>query len=148
MAKDIYHQLVRSALEKEGWKITHDSYPLRSFGVNGEIDLGAEKLIAAEREENNKLLKIAVEIKSFLGHSFMKDFHLAVGQYINYHILLSQIEEDRTLFLALPENTYNQHFQVEGIQMIVETTKMNLLVFDIITKSITKWTNENNMHNS
>jgi hypothetical protein len=26
MAKDIYHQAVRNALEKEGWTITHDPF--------------------------------------------------------------------------------------------------------------------------
>jgi hypothetical protein len=26
MAKDIYHQAVRSALEKEGWIVTHDPF--------------------------------------------------------------------------------------------------------------------------
>ena len=28
MAKDIYHNLVRTALENEGWTITHDPFYL------------------------------------------------------------------------------------------------------------------------
>ena len=59
-ARDKYHQEVRTALEKEGWKITHDPYFVRLGKRKGFIDLGAE-IIGAERG----LEKIAVEIKSF-----------------------------------------------------------------------------------
>ena len=64
-AKDKYHQEVRLALEKEGWIITHDPYFLRLEGVNYPVDLGAEKLLAAQKENT----KILVEIKSFLAES-------------------------------------------------------------------------------
>ena len=56
-AKDKYHHQVRRALEKEGWIITHDPYTLRSIGVNFPIDLGAEKLIAAEKPMKRLWLK-------------------------------------------------------------------------------------------
>ena len=49
MAKDFYHDNVRQALEKDGWRITHDPYPIRVDDVGYEIDLGAEPLIAAEK---------------------------------------------------------------------------------------------------
>ncbi len=32
MAKDLFHDTVKRALQKEGWRITHDPYPLR-YGV-------------------------------------------------------------------------------------------------------------------
>ena len=62
MARDKYHDHVKEALIKEGWKITHDPYKIKVGGRKAQIDLGAEKLIAAEKE--NEL--IAVEVKSFL----------------------------------------------------------------------------------
>jgi hypothetical protein len=51
MAKDIYHQTVRNALEKEGWIITHDpfSIPKSVIGAKLDIDLGLEKIIVAEK---------------------------------------------------------------------------------------------------
>ena len=51
MAKDIYHQLVREAQEKEGWTITHDPYTLNKkiVGAKLEIDLGLEKVIVAAK---------------------------------------------------------------------------------------------------
>lgn len=64
MAKDLYHETVKTALVKEGWLITHDPLYLADepARIDYEIDLGAEKLIVAERGPE----KIAVEVKSFL----------------------------------------------------------------------------------
>ena len=42
-----------------------------------EIDLGAERLIGAEKLGK----KIAVEVKSFLSASALSDFHTALGQF-------------------------------------------------------------------
>ncbi|MFM5896387.1 MAG: element excision factor XisH family protein, partial [Dolichospermum sp.] len=60
-AKDIFHDAVRKGLEKEGWVITDDPLRIRSGRVDMQIDLGGEKILAAEKGEE----KIAVEIKSF-----------------------------------------------------------------------------------
>ncbi len=80
-AKDIFHEVVKKALQKDGWQITHDPLSLGVGGVNISIDLGAERLIAAEREGK----KIAVEVKSFLERaSAISEFHTALGQFINY----------------------------------------------------------------
>ena len=57
-ATDVYHDRVKNALVKDGWTITHDPYTL-SFGLkNVFVDLGAERLLAAEKGQE----KIAVEI--------------------------------------------------------------------------------------
>ena len=72
MAKDIYHKIVREALIKDGWTITHDPYLIpRHKRKPYEADLGAEKFFAAERD----LEKIVVEVKSFIGTSVTYDFH-------------------------------------------------------------------------
>lgn len=72
MAKDFYHDVVRHALESEGWKVTHDPFPLNVGNIGYEVDLGAEKLFDAEKG----LEKIAVEVKSFNGPSDINEFHL------------------------------------------------------------------------
>ncbi|MCP4397416.1 MAG: hypothetical protein GY801_08990, partial [bacterium] len=58
--RDTYHYVVKDALIREGWTITHDPY---TFDTEPQLstDLGAERTIAAEKGED----KIAVEIKSF-----------------------------------------------------------------------------------
>ena len=107
-AKDIFHQSVRKALEKDGWLITHDPLHLKIDDIEFYIDLGAERIIAAEKAES----KIAVEIKSFLGTSEVKEFHLAVGQILNYRFALKNEEPDRVLYLAIDQDVYNDFFPV------------------------------------
>lgn len=58
MAKDVFHNAVKTALQKQGWVITHDPFPIRFGGVEMYIDLGAEKLIAAQKDGE----KIAEEL--------------------------------------------------------------------------------------
>jgi hypothetical protein len=74
MAKDIYHYQIRTALEKDGWIITDDPLTLQFGSRSVFVDLGAKKLLAAEREGQ----KIAVEIKSFVGKSLVKDWENAI----------------------------------------------------------------------
>ncbi|MCU0570892.1 MAG: XisH family protein, partial [Oculatellaceae cyanobacterium Prado106] len=76
MAKDVYHDTVRVALEKDGWTITDDPLTLPIGERSVYVDLGAEKLLTAEKEGQ----KIAVEIKSFLSRSPVKDLEVALGQ--------------------------------------------------------------------
>ena len=48
-ARDVYHAAVRAALIKDGWTITHDPYTM-TFGQRAVfVDLGAERVIAAEK---------------------------------------------------------------------------------------------------
>ncbi|MEL7316432.1 MAG: element excision factor XisH family protein, partial [Cyanobacteria bacterium J06559_3] len=79
MAKDRFHEIVKIALIKDEWTVTHDPLQIKVGGVDMEIDLGAERLLAAERGGD----KIAVEVKSFLAHtSAISEFHTALGQFI------------------------------------------------------------------
>jgi hypothetical protein len=79
-AKDVFHDNVKNALLKDTWSVTNEQFYIRSGGVDIYIDIGAEKIIAAERGDE----KIAVEVKNFLGYSNITEFHVAVGQFINY----------------------------------------------------------------
>lgn len=60
-ARDIYHDIVKAALEKEYWLITDDPLRLTIGSRAVYVDLGAERLLAAEKEGQ----KIAVEIIKF-----------------------------------------------------------------------------------
>ena len=39
MVKDLYHDFVKEALEKDGWLITHDTLPVVVENDRWEIDL-------------------------------------------------------------------------------------------------------------
>ena len=50
-AKDRFHDVVKKALQKDDWQITHDPLPLQVDGItNMYVDLGAERIVAAEKE--------------------------------------------------------------------------------------------------
>lgn len=51
-AVDTYHQAVIAALQKDGWTITHDPMTLTFEGEDLFVDLGAERLLAAERADD------------------------------------------------------------------------------------------------
>lgn len=90
-AKDLYHDHVKNALEKDGWNITDDPLTLPWGGKNLQVDLAAERLIAAEKGAR----KIAVEIKSFIGRSQIEDLEGALGQLVLYRLALRALEPDR-----------------------------------------------------
>ena len=135
MAKDLFHDVVKTALIKDGWQITDDPLFLKVGGVDFFIDLGAEKLLAAERDGK----KIAVEIKSFINTSSVADFHLAIGQFINYRVALKASDPERQLFLAVPEIAYNTFFQKEFPRMVIEQYQLELFVYDIENEVIVSW---------
>jgi XisH protein len=136
MAKDIYHKIVRAALVKDGWTITHDPYLLaRNSRKPYEVDLGAEKFIAAERG----LEKIAVEVKSFIGTSMTYDFHAAFGQYNVYRFFMDNKEKERVLYLAIPEEVYNTFFSDVDIESICAHFNVKILIFDASKIEIVSW---------
>jgi hypothetical protein len=135
-AKDIYHQTVKIALVKDGWTITHDPYRIRlARGKNLFVDLGAERLIAADRDTE----KIAVEIKSFTRASDMKDLEDALGQFVLYSRLLIRYAPERTLYLAVTEEIRKTVFEEEAGQILIEDGIIRLVTFDPTQKVIVRW---------
>ena len=117
MARDLFHESVKNGLVKEGWQITDDPFVVKVGGVEFFIDLGAERLIAAEKDGE----RIAVEIKSFINPSSVSDFHLAIGQFINYRVALNIKEPERKLFLAIPNSIHRTFFQREFPKIAIKS---------------------------
>lgn len=134
-AKDIYHDVVRKGLEKDGWIITADPLTLKIGRRSVLVDLGAEKLLAAERSGQ----KIAVEIKSFVSPSPMRDLENALGQFILYSQVLKEQEPDRTLYLAISRLVFGDIFSEEVGQLILKTTDLRLIVFHTQKEEIVQW---------
>ncbi len=137
-AKDRFHHVVKAALIKDSWIITHDPLIIKVGGVDMEIDLGAEQVLAAERSGE----KIAVEVKSFLvSASAISEFHKALGQFINYRTALRREEPERVLYLAVPDLAYNSFFQLDFPASVVDENGVKLLVYDIQLEQIVRWIN-------
>ncbi|MCB0840214.1 MAG: XisH family protein [Bacteroidetes bacterium] len=137
MAKDIYHNQVKSALESEGWTITADPYYLKMQAIEYEVDLGAEKIIAASKDNH----KIAIEIKSFLVQSPTYEMHKAIGQFQTYAFALRKQEPERILYLAVPIRIYEDFFVLPFIKELISFYNIKLIVFDPDNKKIVKWIN-------
>ncbi len=114
--RDKIHDTVKNALITEGWTITHDPLPVKIGRKSTEIDLGAEKLLAAEKGRE----KIAVEIKSFVATSTITAFYHALGQFQLYQRALKVQEPERVLYLAIPLAAYKELskdiFDFEGFE--------------------------------
>ena len=135
-AQDIYHDAVVRALTADGWIITHDPLSLSYGGRDLYVDLGAERTtIAAERDGQ----KIAVEIKSFLGSSPVRDLEEAVGQYQIYRTVLTEIDPGRVLYLAVPLRVYESLLAERFGQLIRQRLQLRLMVFDEHEERIVAW---------
>lgn len=135
-AKDIYHDTVKNALIKDGWTITHDPLRIRlARGKNVFVDLGAERLLAAERGVE----RIAVEVKSFTRPSDMKDLEEAVGQFVLYARLLKRYYPEYILYLAVSEDTRKRVFEEEAGQTLIEDGIICLVTFDPLKEEIVRW---------
>jgi XisH protein len=136
MARDIYHEHVREALIKDGWTITHDPYYLDIANPAPlEIDLGAERLISAEKGAE----KIVVEVKSFLNRSLTYDFYGAYGQFRIYRRGILQTDPERILFLAIAKDVYYEIQQRSFYIDLIKDEKIYLLIFNPLTKTIDSW---------
>lgn len=134
-ARDIYHNVVKSALQKDGWTITHDPFPLQIGKKRLSADLGAERLISAEKGTQ----KIVVEVKSFVGQSDVKDLEQALGQYVLYQQILTEMSSDRCLYLAVSRTTFNSVFTIELGQVLLKNHVIQLIVFDDEDEAIVQW---------
>ena len=137
MAKDIFHNIVKKALIKEDWVVTDDPLRLKVGVITFQVDLGAEKVIGAEKAGQ----KIAVEIKSFLNPSTITDFYNALGQFLSYRLALEKNESDRILYLAVPLDVYESFFQFDFTQSAIQAYQIFLIVYDPSQETITQWIN-------
>jgi len=134
-ARDIYHESLKNALIHDGWTITHDPLVLRWGAKDMFVDLGAERILAAEKANT----RIAVEIKSFVGPSEIEDLKNAVGQFVLYHDILSRTHPDRVLYLAVRDSTYGELFEEPVGTLLLENQRLRLIVFDADAEVIVKW---------
>ena len=137
MARDKFHQEVKQALEKEGWLITDDPLYIKVGQIPVHIDIGAEKLIGAEKNGE----KIAVEIKTFGRASFITALHEAVGKYIIYRSVLKYIQSDRLIYLALPDDIYAEFGNEPIVQSVFTEYNFKILIYEPTTQLITSWIN-------
>lgn len=126
---------MKQALLRDGWTVTDDPLRIQYGGLDFYVDLGAERLLAAERGGEH----IAVEVKCFLGRSDVSEFYTALGQYLSYQIALKSQRPQRTLFLAIPGDTWSSFFTLPFVQEALRRHDVNVLVCDVKQEVIESW---------
>ena len=132
---DAHHEIVKTALRRDGWTVTDDPLVLEYKDMTLFADLGAERTLAAEKGEE----KVAVEVKVFGSPSLTTDLQKAIGQYDLYQFLLSQIDPTRTLFLAVVIEVWEDYFSRPSVQDYLAHRKVNFLIFNATTEEIVQW---------
>jgi hypothetical protein len=140
-AKDLYHDAVKQSLINDGWQILKEHYELTYGGNSLYPDLAAEKTISATRDSQ----QILVEVKSFLGRSFISDLQGAIGQYVMYRDVLRAQNLDFQLYLAITDVVYAEDFQTPIAQLIVQQNQVNILVFHPIQEVVEQWIPSSNI---
>lgn len=133
--KDLYHDKVVGDLEREGWTITDDPLRLAYGGRNLYIDLGAENVLGATKGER----QIAIEIKSFASLSDLADLENALGQYVLYRDILSEVEPERQLYLAIPRFAYESTFRDQFGQLVIAKQRLRVIVFEVSKEESLQW---------
>jgi hypothetical protein len=135
MARDKFHQDVKLALESDGWKVTDDPLYMKVGKIQIHIDLGAEKIIGAEKNGE----RIAVEIKTFGIASFITALYEAIGKYIIYRIALEKMESDRVLYLAMPTKLYTKFCKEPLVKAAFEQYDFKIILYSTDLKTEIEW---------
>ncbi|NER93067.1 MAG: fatty-acid synthase [Symploca sp. SIO1B1] len=133
--RDRYHDVLRRALEKDGWLITDDPLRLRWGRQDMYVDLAAEKLLLAAKNGQ----QIAVEIKTFASSSSITDAQKSLGQYFIYLAVIKRLEPKRKFYLAIHEEVYQDFFTEPLGEIILSDYKVPILVLDPDREVIIQW---------
>ena len=135
--KDKIHDIVRAALEKDGWTITHDPFRIRLTQDDKylDADLAAERLLVA----SNGGERIVVEVKTLDELSIFTSFYTALGQYLAYRNALLAAQLDYELYLAVSTLGYKRLFSINLIQSLLAEHQVKLIVVKVDEEKVTQW---------
>lgn len=115
------------------------------------VDLGAEEtgepeqligsIIGAERAD----VQIAIEIKELRGRSVIVELEQAIGQYVLYRLLLNRVDPERSIYLAIPSNTYRELFTEPIGEVVINDLPLQSVVVDLDKVEIERWIPERPM---
>jgi type I restriction enzyme M protein len=136
MAKDLYHEQVKRALEKDGWQITHDPYELRIGGVEMYIDngtSGGRADILVKYQQGKPMLIIECKTAGREFDKAWKDIQNDGGQLFSY---AQQIQE--TEFLCLYASRFLNDDCIFDYYVISHKDNQKMLADDINLLSFEK----------
>ena len=69
----------------------------------------------------------------------MRDFEVALGQYILYRNLINLTEPEYKIYLAIKDSVYENFFKRDSIQDIAKINQLLLIVVDMEKEEISQW---------
>jgi hypothetical protein len=133
--QDLYHDVVRDALRKDGWRITHTALQLKARAESSEGELWEGPWLIADKDER----KIAVAVSSFVGHSSPADITQTWRQLALSRPRLHAMDADRVVYLAVRQATYSACFGGTEGDLLLAKERMQLIVFDPRAEVIVQW---------
>jgi hypothetical protein len=130
-ARDRHHLVVKRALEKSGWVITHDPRTLLLPERLLYIDLRAVHL--------GQQIAVLIEVKGFEQPSQIEALVQALGKYNLYRSALKINGIDEMLYLAIPEIAYTGIISETLGKQIITDYEVKLVVFDPDAEEIIQW---------
>jgi hypothetical protein len=135
-ARDLIHYQVRTALERDGWKITSDPLFIPVEGLSGLfIDLAIENIIGIEKNGE----KAAIEIKGFGEQSITQDFYIALGQVLVYENGMQDQGLNWPIYLAMPVEEFSKLEKIPLFIRIIDKYGIKILIIDIQNQKVVKW---------
>lgn len=117
-----------------GWTVGTKPVTVRSDARKIFIDAGAS------RQVNGSIQQIMlIEIKCFPDRdSTTEELYIAIGQYIVYRAVLQDRQIDIPLYLAIPEDVYEEVFD-STIQRGMRDNKIKAIIVNLDTEVIAAW---------
>ena len=134
-AQDLYHDVVRDALRKDGWRITHTALQLKARAESSAGDLWEGPWLMADKDER----KVAVAVTSLVGRSNLTDIIQTWRQLALSRPRLHAMDSDRVVYLAIRQATYSACFGGTEGNHLLEKEHMQLMVFDPRAEVIVQW---------
>jgi hypothetical protein len=76
-----------------------------------------------------------------MADSPVRDLQEAVGQFVVYRALLSQVEPERVLFLGVSTRVFDSVLSEPLGQLVVAEVRLRILVFDPHQQKVIRWIN-------
>jgi hypothetical protein len=133
--QDLYHDVVRDALRKDGWRITHTALQLKARAESRTGEPWEGPWLIADKDER----KVAVAVSSFVGRSNLEDITQTWAQLGLSRPRLHAMDSDRVVYLAVRQATYSACFAGAEGELVLAKEYMQLLVFDPRAETIVQW---------
>ena len=132
---DLYHDVVRNALRKDGWRITHTALQLKARAEASAEELWEGPWLIADKDER----KVAVAVSSLVGHSNLADVLQTWRRLALSRSQLHTMDADRVVYLAVRQATYSACFGGTEGDLLLAKEHMQLLIFDPRAEVIVQW---------